>query len=272
VAFFVIMGALLQGHKVMKTIGKGIVTEELPPLAIIVAMLSAGLFVTLATFFKIPVSTSQAIVGGVGGVGFAVGAEVDLSKMLTIVQAWVISPFLTATLAFFLYHLFAIPLRRIRRVAIWDRIFGVLVISSASYVAFSLGANNVGNAVGPIANIGEPSIWLILMGGAALAIGSLTYGRGVTETVGGGITPLDPMSAFAAQASAALAIHFFSILGIPVSTSQAIVGAVVGVGLVKGARAISKKRIIEIVIGWAATPTIAGLSSWGLYKLVLFLS
>jgi len=90
----------------------------------------------------------------------------------------------------------------------------------------------------------------------------------VVETVGGGITPLDPLSAFAAQLSAALAVHFFSRLGIPVSTSQSVVGAVVGVGLVKGISAIKGRRVAEITGGWVVTPTAAGLFSFGLYKVI----
>lgn len=270
VALFVMVGALLQGHNVMKTIGKGIVTEQLPARAILVAMASAGFFVTLATTMKLPVSTSQAIVGGVAGVGFAAGAEVDLDKLLLIAQVWVICPFLTAILAFFLYHLLAVPLRRIRRVGIWDRLLGNLVVITAGYVAFSLGANNVGNAIGPLANLGISSWWLAPLGGVALAVGALAYGRGVAETVGGGITPLDPLSAVAAQASAALAVHLFSILGIPVSTTQSIVGAVAGVGLIKGLRSISKGMVAEIAAGWVMTPLTAGLLSFGLYKLITF--
>lgn len=67
VAVFVVVGALLQGQNVMKTIGNGIVTEQLPVAAVLAALVSASLFVTLATWFKLPVSTSQAIVGGVAG-------------------------------------------------------------------------------------------------------------------------------------------------------------------------------------------------------------
>ncbi|MCK4392043.1 inorganic phosphate transporter, partial [Candidatus Bipolaricaulota bacterium] len=84
-----------------------------------------------------------------------------------------------------------------------------------------------------------------------------------------GIVRLDPLSAVSAQASAAVAVHFFSILGIPVSTSQAIVGAVVGVGLVKGMRAIKGQRVVGIVVGWIGTPTTSGLVAFGVYKLIL---
>ncbi|MCK4417580.1 MAG: anion permease [Candidatus Latescibacteria bacterium] len=269
VAIFAIVGALLQGQPVMETIGKGVVTDTLPRLAILVAMLSAGVFVTLATTLKLPVSTSQAIVGAIAGVGVATGATVDFSKITTIVACWVICPLLTAVLSFTLYHLSSLPARKLTNIRLWSRILGSLVVLSACYMAFSLGANHVGTAMGSVANIIGSSRWLTVLGGVALASGLLSYGRGVTETVARGITPLDPLSAFAAQTSAAMTVHFFSILGIPVSTSQAIVGAVVGVGLVRGMRAVSKRRLMDIIVGWIATPTVAGLVSFSLSKLLL---
>ena len=267
-SIFVILGAVLQGQYVMQTIGKGIVTTELPAAAIFAALISSGLFVTLATFFRLPVSTSQAIVGGIAGVGLAAGAEVNLSKLLTIGQVWVVCPLLTGLIAFVFYHFFAFTLRHVGRPELWDRILKALLIASSCYIAFSLGANDVGNSVGPIANLGIPFIWLALLGGIALALGAVTFGHRVVETVGGGITPLDPLSAFAAQLSAALAVHFFSRLGIPVSTSQAVVGAIVGVGLVKGISAVKGRRVAEIAGGWVATPLTAGLFSFGLYKVI----
>ncbi len=268
VAVFVVVGALLQGQNVMKTIGKGIVAAELPPAAVFAALLSAGLFVTLATWFRLPVSTSQAIVGGVAGVGFSTGLEVNVAKLATIAQVWVVCPFLTGLLAFIFYKLLSIPIRKIQRPELWDRVVNVLLVGSAGYVAFSLGANDVGNSVGPIANLGVHTSWLSLFGGVALATGALTFGRRVTETVGSGITPLDPLSASAAQLAAALGVHFFSVLGIPVSTSQSVVGAVVGVGFVHGVKAIERRRVFEILGGWVATPTVAGLFSFGLYRLI----
>lgn len=271
VAVFVMVGALLQGQNVMKTIGKGIVTEQLPLASVFSALLSAGFFVTLATWFKLPVSTSQAIVGGVAGVGFSAGMDVNLAKLLTIVQIWIVCPFLTGLLAVLIYKFLSIPIRKIQRPELWDRMVGVLLVGSAAYVAFSLGSNDVGNSVGPIANLGFSSRWLAVLGGAALAVGALTFGHRVTQTVGSGITTLDPLSASSAQLAAALGVHFFSILGIPVSTSQSVVGAVVGVGLVHGVRAVERKRVLEILVGWVATPTVAGLFAFGLNRLVTLL-
>ncbi len=271
VAIFVVLGALLQSQHVMKTIGEGVVKQPLNLVAVLTAMLSAGFFVTIATFFKVPVSTSQAIVGGVVGAALSMGNGINLSQVATIGQVWVVSPPLTALMGFILYHILAFFLKHVRMVTFWDKILSYLVIISGAYVAFSLGANDVGNSVGPLTVLGIDQIWLALLGGISLSIGVITYGKRVTETVGEGITSLGPLSAVAAQTSAAIAVHFFSIIGIPVSTSQAIVGAVVGVGLVKGVKTVKLGKISEIVVGWVATPTVAGLFSFGLYKVIQLL-
>ena len=268
VAFFSVLGALLQSHNVMTTIGEGVVHNPLNLTAVLTAMISAGVFVTMATFFKVPVSTSQAIVGGVVGAGFSMGSGVNLAKVATIGEVWVISPPLTALISFTLYHVLAFFLRRVKMVTFWDKLLSYLVIISGAYMAFSLGANNVGNSVGPLTVLGINKTWLALLGGVALSIGVITYGRRVTETIGKGITPLGPLSAVAAQTSAAMAVQFFSIIGIPVSTSQAVVGAIVGVGLVKGTSTVSVGKITEIAIGWVATPTVAALFAFLLYKVL----
>lgn len=268
VAIFVILGAMLQSQNVMKTIGEGVVANPLNLIAVLTAMLSAGFFVTLATFFKVPVSTSQAIVGGVVGAALSMGNEVNIARVATIGEVWVISPPLTALMSFTLYHIFAFFLKRVKMVALWDKLLSYLVILSGAYVAFSLGANDVGNSVGPLTVLGIDRFWLALLGGVALSVGVLTYGKRVTETIGKGITSLGPLSAVSAQTAAALAVHYFSLIGIPVSTSQAIVGAVVGVGLVKGVTTVSFGKISEVVVGWVATPTAAGLFAFGLYKVI----
>ena len=99
-------------------------------------------------------------------------------------------------------------------------------------------------------------------------MGAATYGGKVTDTVGKGITPLDIPGAFSAQVSSAFGMHLFSVLGIPVSTSSAIVGAVVGVGMVKGAKTISKKTILTILMGWVLTPCLAAGSSFLFYRVI----
>jgi len=274
VAVFAIVGAVFQGQNVMKTIGKGLVKTDLNYLAVCVALICSGFFVTLATFFRIPTSTSQAIVGGVFGIGLAVGAEVDFSKFILIVESWIICPVLVMVLAFGLMHLFRLVLQRFETSALlFQHGLGWLAILSACYVAYSMGANNAGNAVGPIANLELlPPKFLLAIGGVSIAVGALTYGKKVSDTVGKGITPLDIPAAFVAQVASAFGMHLFSFFGIPVSTSSAIVGAVVGVGLVKGARSISKNTLLTILIGWALTPTLAGAFSYILYKTIRHIS
>ena len=270
IAVFAIVGAVFQGQHVMQTIGKGIVKTDLNYLAVCVALICSGFFVTLATFFRIPTSTSQAIVGGVFGIGLAVGAEIDFSKFILIVESWIICPVLVMVLAFGLIHFFRLFLQRFETSALlFQHGLGWLAILSACYVAYSMGANNAGNAVGPIANLELlPPKFLLAIGGVSIAVGALTYGKKVSDTVGKGITRLDIPAAFVAQVSSAFGMHLFSFLGIPVSTSSAIVGAVVGVGLVKGARTISKKTLLTTLIGWALTPMLAGACSYILYKTI----
>ncbi len=265
---------MLQGEHVMKTIGKGIVKADLNYLAVCVALMCSGFFVTLATFYRIPTSTSQAIVGGVAGIGLAVGAELDYSKLIVIVESWLVCPILVMALSFILMALVRFILSKYgSRSPIFQQTFGWLAILSACYVAYSMGANNAGNAVGPIANLNIlPPKMLLLIGGVSIAVGAITFGEKVAYTVGKGITPLDIPSAFVAQISSAFGMHLFSLFGIPVSTSSAIVGAVVGVGLNKGAKSISKQTILTILVGWALTPALAGTVSFVLYRVINYVT
>jgi len=268
VALAALLGALVGSRQVVETVGKGIVAAELPPAAILVALIIAGLCVTLATFLRLPVSTSQAIIGAMAGIGLAAGSSVDFSLIIRIIEVWVLSPLIALILSFLLYHLFALPLRSIRRVGLLDRVLAWLIVASTAYAAFSLGANNIGNAIGPLANLGLRSPWITLLGGLALATGVLSYGHRVTETVARGIIPLDPLSAFTAQTSIALVAHLFAIVGVPVSTSQTIVGALLGIGLIKGVQTVGRERVVVIVLGWGATPVAAGLLAFSLYRLI----
>jgi PiT family inorganic phosphate transporter len=270
VSIFALLGSLLQGQHVMHTIGKGIVKVDLSYPAVVIALICSGLFVTLATFFRIPTSTSQAIVGGVVGIGLALRAEVNYPKLIAIAESWILCPILVMVLAFVLMQAVNFVLRKFEsRSLLMQHAMGRLAILSACYVAYSMGANNAGNAVGPIANLGifHPKL-LLFIGGLSIAIGAATYGKKVAHTVGTGITPLDIPAAFIAQISAAFGMHLFSMLGIPVSTSSAIVGAVVGVGLVKGAKAISTKMVFTILVGWLITPTLAAAAAYLFYKLM----
>lgn len=297
VAGFIILGAVLQGQKVMKTVGKGIIlsssssyqdyhdqappsefknffpTDKIPDLGIFVALFSAAIFVSLATYSSIPVSTSQSIVGGVAGVGVGVvGFQASYFKLAVIgkiMGSWIICPFLTMVLAFLIYYLLNSFLKKAKSISAWSGILRIMVIGAAAYSAYSLGANDVGNSIGPLLNkYPDKGFYLSIFGALVLAIGGLTFSRRVCETVGKNITPLDLPGAFAAQISGAFGIHLFSMLGIPVSTSQAIVGAVIGVGLVKGVSAVSRRTVVQIIVGWVATPICAAVFAALAYRII----
>jgi len=268
VAVFATLGAFLQGGEVMETIGSGIVKSALHPIALLVALTCSGFFVTLATFFKIPTSTSQAVVGAIAGIGFATHSEVNTRTFFLILESWLFCPIMVLVLSFICMYLLRIFLHMYgKKSLIFQHVLGWLTIFSACYVAYSLGADNAGNAVGLVSRLGFfNSRLLLLLGGLSIALGALTYGKKVSDTVGKGITSLDVPGAFIAQVSSAIGVHFFSMLGIPVSTSAAIVSAVVGVGLVKGGRNISRKTILTIVLGWILTPAFALAFSFLAYK------
>ncbi len=271
VAVFALAGALLQGGAVATTVGKGIVTEPISTLGALSALLCGGLFVTIATIKRIPVSTSQSIVGAVAGVGLASSLPVSWLKLLNIGGSWVLCPILTAALTYVLYRLTLMALHVLPERRAVRETLRVLVLASAAYAAYSLGANNLGNAVGPImaleAHVVDTTV-LTVLGAVSIAAGAMLFGKGVAETVGKSIIPLDLPGALAVQVSAGFGLHLFSMLGVPVSTSQAVVGALLGIGLYQGVKTLSKRKLAEVVIGWVATPTAAGVVSYGIYWLI----
>ncbi|CAI1492794.1 putative low-affinity inorganic phosphate transporter [Thermococcus nautili] len=271
IAIFVVLGAYLKGYKVMKTVGEGIVPEGFLTMEMaLIALLAAGIWVTVATVKGLPVSTTQAIVGGVIGVGLAMNAPVNWSTLGKIAAAWVISPILSGILAMVLYKFYSRVISGIKSVSTIEALYKALAILGGSYMAFNFGTNEVANASGPIVGAGfmEPKTAGILVA-ISLAIGSLTFSYAVMHTVGKKITALGPISAFAAQFGSAISVSLANFLGLPVSSSQSIVGGVVGVGLLAG-QGVEKRVIKDILFGWVATPLTAIGISFALVKLFSF--
>ena len=278
VILFVLLGAVLEGWKNMKTVGEGIIivsdgTNPLSevPRAAIAALLAAGIWVTTATTLRLPVSTSQSMVGAVIGAGLLlsyaqpdIGASVQFGTLGLIAISWVLNPMFAALLAFILLKAFTPPLRRIKNIVLLTQVLMILIIVASASTAYALGANDIGTSTGVVyAFFGGdgPDFRLMLLiglfGGVALAVGVVTYSRRVMHTVGTGITRLDALTAFAAQMGAAITVWSFVQFHIPVSTTQAIIGAVAGAGLVKGAAAVSGRKLGHIGIAWVLTPAVA---------------
>ncbi|MEM7174635.1 MAG: inorganic phosphate transporter [Chlamydiota bacterium] len=146
-----------------------------------------------------------------------------------------------------------------------EKMFAALQILSASYVAFAHGANDVANAIGPVAgaiNIirhgtfslaSHIPLWLLALGGAGIVIGLATWGWRVMETIGKKITALTPTRGFSAEFGAAVTILVASKLGLPISTTHCIVGAVLGVGLARGISALNLRTLRDIALSWVIT-------------------
>ena len=154
-----------------------------------------------------------------------------------------------------------------------EGIFRKLQVITCCYVAFSHGANDVANAIGPVAGIiplastGEMNptaqipIALLALGGFGIAVGCITWGRRVMETVGKKITSLNHTRGFSVEFAAATTVLLASKLGLPISTSHTVVGAVIGVGLARGLEAVDLSVIKKIIISWLLTlPVAAGTS------------
>ncbi len=154
-----------------------------------------------------------------------------------------------------------------------ERVFVVLQIPTACSVAFAHGSNDVANAIGPLAAVVQVAsgaaaetkapvaLWMLVVGGIGIVLGLATWGYKVMETVGRRITELTPSRGFAAELAAALTIVLASRLGIPVSTTHILVGAVLGVGLARGIGALDLRVLGKILASWVATLPIAAILS-----------
>jgi len=260
-AGFVILGALIEGPKLMNTVGQ---FTTLNLSTAFVAVLSAAIVVMVMTSLKLPVSTSQAIMGAIAGVALSMGgwSALPKDKLTRILLCWVFTPLGAMVISAILFMILAPLANKIRSFITFALIMKLGIIVVGCYGAYTLGANNVANVTG--AFVGAELIGPLegaVIGGAAIALGSLTYSKGVMISVGKKIFPLGSFSAFIAVLASAITLQIFTELHVPVSNSQAIVGAIVGMGFLRGTKAINKKMLFHIFTGWIVTPFFAtGLS------------
>lgn len=360
-----VLGAVLAGGHVTSTISKGIIDPGLLAdepqrlmLGMFAALISASLWVHLATHFGLPVSTTHAIVGAVVGFGIISvgGGAVSWGKIITIAVSWAISPAVGALVAgsifyltekkimvardpyaaavhyapvlifvvilvlilsfifkglknfhlevsFFQTLLLATPCAALaslvgRKWVRWqvhlkcelranpqgyssvECLFAQLQVLTACYVAFAHGANDVANAIGPLAAIFsvvktksvalqvEVPFWMLFIGGIAVGGGLLAFGARVMETIGKNITEITPIRGFCAEFGAATTILICSRLGLPVSTTHVLVGAVVGVGIMRGMGTLDLRILKNIGLSWIVTLPFTMVLAMVLYKLL----
>ncbi len=360
-------GAVLVGSRVTHTVRKDIIDlgalggddtfNWTILLGMLAAMLAAAIWINIATYFHLPVSTTHAIVGAMIGFGIAAGgiAVVNWPMVGKIAASWVISPIAGAMMALVTFMLIrkailthphpfkqalkyapflvglvmailaiamlvealeplhlgysyleivfiglavgilaSIPayllFKRYKMVDMdeykkVERIFIPLQIITAGYVAFAHGSNDVANAIAPLTGIvaqlvyGTPEdiplstvIVLLAFGGIGIAIGTAVWGRGVMKTIGERITEITPTRGFTAEFSAATTVLACSLLGLPISTTHTLVGAVIGVGLAGGVAAVDGKVIKNIIYSWVITVPFAGILCAGIFLVLNYIS
>lgn len=285
---FVILGSVFSGAGASNTLGALGQVGTLP--AAFVVAFSAAITVSWMTKLSLPVSTSHSIVGGIIGWNLYSGFTTDFAVLREIVGAWIFSPILSSFFAIILYFIFKKYLNHAKihllHIDFYTRV-GLLI--AGAFGAYSLGANNIANVMGVFTGIMEIPDFnfgiitfsgaqqLFLLGGIAISVGVITYSKRVMLTVGSDIMDISPIGAFIVVlassttlfvfASAALK-DFLIMLGlpslplVPVSSSQAVVGAVLGLGLAKGGRNINFKLLGKIGVGWIITPITAAIISF----------
>jgi PiT family inorganic phosphate transporter len=358
-------GAFFVGGHVSDTIRKGMldptIFSETPIILVygmIAALLSAALWLNIASYLAWPVSTTHSIVGAVVGFGIMAGGmdAINWIKVWSVVMSWVVSPLMGGLVAFLLFRfltnqvfrrrnplLYAkrilpyivflvcvilanamfykglknlhlnfsfpeailysfivgvigffiakplskkipdVPRKEIhKQLEATENIFKYLQITTAFYIAFAHGSNDVANAVGPLAavfsilksgtvemKVAMPT-WILGLGGGFIVFGLLIWGRRVMETIGKKITEITPSRGFCATFAAATVVLICSKMGLPVSTTHTLVGSVIGVGLARGLPTLNLGIVKEIVMSWLATVPFTALLAAILFKVMVW--
>ncbi|NOY79331.1 MAG: inorganic phosphate transporter [Calditrichaeota bacterium] len=289
-SIFVILGAVLDGAGATHTLGElGAVNAMAGSFTV---ALAAGVTVAWMTKLKLPASVSQAIVGAIIGWNFFTGSPTDLELLTKIISTWIVGPVLAAVFAIILFKLAKFFLDRAKihllELDAYTRL-GLIVVGA--FGAYSLGANNIANVMGvfvPASPFHEVRLFgflhlsgtqqLFFLGALAIAVGICTYSYRVMRTVGNEIFRLSPVTALVVVLSESLVLLIFASEGlkkwlvayglppiplVPVSSAQALVGAIIGISIVKsGGKGINFSLLWKIASGWVSTPVAAGLLSF----------
>jgi PiT family inorganic phosphate transporter len=272
-AFFNFIAFLFFGLHVAETLGTGIIDPNIvTPLVIFAALMGAIIWNIVTWIFGIPSSSSHALVGGLVGAGLAkVGfSSIVWSGLLKTASAIVMSPLIGFMLALFLVLVVSWIFVRQTPFAV-DRTFRVLQFVSASLYSLGHGGNDAQKTMGIIAVLlysqgylggsFHVPLWVVLSCQTAMALGTLFGGWRIVHTMGSKITRLNPMQGFCAETGGALTLFGATWLGIPVSTTHTITGAIIGVGAARRVSAVRWGLAGNIVVAWVITLPSAALIS-----------
>jgi inorganic phosphate transporter, PiT family len=276
-AFFNFIAFLVFGTTVAKTIGKGMIDiDTVTPVVILAGLIGAILWNLITWYLGLPSSSSHALIGGYAGAaiakgGFGVIIAAGWYKTLAFI---ILAPLIGIVLGYVFrvitnLALFKQPLAGINK---WSRIAQLF-----SAAAFSLGhgGNDAQKTMGIITSvlfagglIQEFTVpfWVVISAHMAIALGTISGGWRIVKTMGQKITRLTPIDGFCAETAAAVSIFYSTHLGIPVSTTHVITGAISGVGAVRRLSAVRWGVTFNIVWAWILTIPLSGLIAWLLYQ------
>jgi len=287
-AVFVVLGATISGAGAAHTLGR------LGAVNALAGSFTVALASALTTFWMtrlgLPVSTSQSIVGAIIGWNLYSSSVTDAASLRRIVLTWIACPIISAVIAVLLFVVVKRLLSATRpHLLQLDSLTRISLLLAGAFGSYSLGANNIANVMGvfipdnPFTDIDLFGFFtitavqqLFFLGSAAIAVGVFTYSGRVMSTVGGGLARISPVTALIIVLAHSLTLFLFAserleafLAGhglptfplVPVSSSQAVIGAVIGVSLFRGGR-IRYRVLGEISLGWLATPVTAGIVSF----------
>jgi PiT family inorganic phosphate transporter len=278
-AFFNFVAAFLFGTAVARTVGAGMIDVKIVTFAVILGGLVGAIIWDLITwYFGLPTSSSHALIGGYAG---AAVAKAGFSAI--IISGWtktvififlspiigLVAGLLLMTSIFWIFRW--MPPSRV------DRWFRRLQLLSAAFFSLNHGANDAQKTMGIIAGVlyaggyikvFEIPFWVVLAAHTAIGLGTLAGGWRIIHTMGSKITKLQPVGGFAAETGAAIALMVATLTGVPVSTTHAITGAIVGVGATRRLSAVRWGVARQIVWAWVLTIPAAFAIGAGAYMLL----
>lgn len=284
---FVIAGAVVSGAGTTRTLTTLGAVNALA--GCFTVALAVGLTITWMTKLRLPVSTSQAVVGGIVGWNIFTGSPTDTYSLSRIVVTWIVGPLLSAIFGYIAFKLLVALLRGKRmHILTLDAHTRTGLLALGAIASYLLGANNIANVMGmfvPAVPFGDVPLagvitlsgtrFLFLLGGIAIAVGIWTYGERVMTTVGQDLYKITPLAGLVVILAEVLVLFLFTsealegwllqaglptIPLVPLSSTQVVIGAVIGVGLAKGGKGIKYSVLGRIAGGWAVAPVVAGIS------------
>ncbi len=275
-AIFVILGAVTLGRNVTLTLGKGLLPQEFMSFNVALVILgaaTAGLF--LANILRIPQSTSQVTVGAILGAGIYFNHLNQKTFFLKILPMWIILPLLSYVLTWLIYRKIYPPdhdnLHIYQKLFANEKKLKISALVASCYVAFAIGTNNVGNAVGPLFGAGILGVNLgLVLVSPVFGVGALVLGKGTIETAGKEIVPLGLFSSTLVSFVTATLLIFASLLGIPQSLVQLNILSIFAVSCLKNGHkcTLDQRLTRKTFLIWTVTPLISLALSYLLLSLM----